>query len=256
MMDNRDLLRIENVDKHFGGVHAVAGFSAQVGPGQTVGLIGPNGSGKTTVFNLVTGIIPVDDGSVRFLGTDITSWKPHAIVRAGVGRTFQNIRLFHGLDVIDNVKAALCGGESYGFAAALLRTPRARRVERQLTEKARDLLEQVDMLHLAEERPQNLPYGLQRRLEMARALATSPRLLLLDEPAAGLNPSEVVAIVDLICRVRDRVGLAIFLIEHHMDVVMPICDEVYVLNMGRTIAHGTPREVQNDPAVLRAYLGE
>jgi branched-chain amino acid transport system ATP-binding protein len=208
------------------------------------------------VFNLVTGIIPPDTGSVRLSGVDVTTWRPHAIVRAGIGRTFQNIRLFEGLTVLDNVKAALCGVEAYGFAAALLATPRARRVERQLTEIAQRLLEQVDMPHLAEERPQNLPYGSQRRLEIARALATSPSLLLLDEPAAGLNPSEVVEIVELIRHLREQLGIAIFLIEHHMDVVMPICEEVYVLNMGRTIARGTPEHVQNHPDVLRAYLGE
>ena len=256
MAESPELLRIENLNKHFGGVHAVADFSARVRRQQIVGLIGPNGSGKTTVFNLMTGIVSVDSGSIYFLGRDITHWKVHAIVRAGMGRTFQNIRLFEGLNALDNVKAALCHHATYNFGAAVLGTGRARSVECQLTTMAEDLLAQVDLRGLAQQRPQNLPYGLQRRLEIARALAVSPKLLLLDEPAAGLNPSEVLEIVELIRRLRDELNIAVFLIEHHMDVVMPICEEVYVLNMGRTIAHGTPREVQNHPEVLRAYLGE
>jgi len=256
MAENSVLLRIENLNKHFGGVHAVADFNIQVRKGQIMGLIGPNGSGKTTVFNLITGIIPVDSGRIYFHDQEITHWKPHVITRSGIGRTFQNVRLFEGLSVIDNVKAALCHNATYGFGAALLGTPRVRRAERLLTTTAEELLARVNLQAFAQERPQSLPYGLQRRLEIARALAICPELLLLDEPAAGLNPSEILEIVELIRHLRDESNITIFLIEHHMDVVMPICDEVYVLNMGRTIAHGTPQEVQNNSEVLRAYLGE
>ena len=250
------LLRVEKLNKHFGGVHAVVDFDIVVRPGQIMGLIGPNGSGKTTVFNLINGIIPLDSGRVFFRDQDITRWPTHRIVQAGMGRTFQNIRLFRGLKVVDNVKAALCHNADYGFGEALLRTPRVKQVEQQLTKMAEDLLTQVELLPLAQERPQNLPYGLQRRLEIARALAVCPQLLMLDEPAAGLNPSEVTEIVQLIRHLRDEMNIAVFLIEHHMDVVMPICDEIYVLNIGRTIAHGTPQEVQNHHEVLKAYLGE
>jgi len=256
MTDKIPLLRIENLEKHFGGVHAVADFNVQLRQGQIMGLIGPNGSGKTTVFNLITGIVPVDGGHIYFRDQEITRWKPHAITRAGIGRTFQNIRLFKGLSVIDNVKAALCRDASYTFGGALVGTRRARRVERQLTETAKGLLAQVELLEIARERPQNLPYGLQRKLEIARALAVCPELLLLDEPAAGLNPSEVEDMVSLIRRLPGEFNVCVFLIEHHMDLVMPICDDVYVLNMGTTIAHGTPQEIQNHHEVLRAYLGE
>jgi len=255
-MNDLPILRARGLNKHFGGVHAVEDFDLDVQAGQIVGLIGPNGSGKTTVFNLITGVVPCDDGRIHLLSREITGWKPHDIARAGVGRTFQNLRLFEGLSVMDNVKTALCHRATYSFASGLLGNARVRQVERELTDRGRDLLLRVGLNQVVDEKPQNLPYGLQRRLELARALAVDPRLLLLDEPAAGLNPSEVQDTVALIRRLRDELGIAILLIEHHMDVVMPICSEVYVLNMGATIAHGAPREIQKNHEVLRAYLGE
>lgn len=249
------LLRIVNLDKHFGGLYAVNSFNLQVQQGQIIGLIGPNGSGKTTVFNLITGIIPSDSGHIYFRGQEITHYKPHIIARTGIGRTFQNIRLFQGLNVIDNVKTAYCHKTKYTFSAVLLGTRRMKRIERELTEMAAKLLSQLDLTKVALEPPKNLPYGLQRRLEIARALAVNPQLLLLDEPAAGLNQTEVIEIARFIRRLRDEMKVTVLLIEHHMDIVMSTCDRIQVLNEGITIASGTPREVQNHPEVLRAYIG-
>jgi branched-chain amino acid transport system ATP-binding protein len=250
------LLSIDTLSKSFGGVKAVVDFSLELRRDHVVGLIGPNGAGKTTIFNLISGITPVDQGKVLFLGRDITNQKSHAIARLGIGRTFQNVRLFDGLSVGDNVKAACCHDAPYGYLSALLGLRSMHSRERELDAKVDMLLELVGIPHYRNERPSSLPYGLQRKVEIARALATNPRILMLDEPAAGLNPTEVVEMLELIRTLHDDHGYSIFLIEHHMEVVMPVCDDVYVVNMGRTIAHGTPSEVQTNPDVLTAYLGE
>ncbi len=250
------LLKVENLNKSFGGVRAVVDFCMELRREHVVGLIGPNGAGKTTVFNLLSGIIPADGGRVQFLGNDITNRPSHAIARLGMGRTFQNVRLFAGLTVSDNIKAACCHDVGYSTLGALLGLPDARRRERGLDDKVARLLDIVGIKFAANEQARSLPYGLQRKVEIARALATNPQALLLDEPAAGLNPSEVVEMLGLIRHLHDEHGYSVFLIEHHMELVMPICDDIYVMNMGQTISHGTPREVQRDPGVLAAYLGE
>jgi branched-chain amino acid transport system ATP-binding protein len=251
------LLEATGLTKRFGGVIAVNDFSMQIDRGEIVGLIGPNGAGKTTVFNLLTRITQPDEGTVSFLGADTARMQPFEITRQGMSRTFQNIRLFSGLNVIENVKVALGHSEtSYGLLATLVRTPLVKRQEQSLETHARDLLELLDLSDFLYENPEGLPYGLQRRLEIARALANNPRLLLLDEPAAGLNPSEVNGMVELIRRINQQMHLTVLLIEHHMEVVMPICSRIYVLNFGKTIAVGSPVEVQANPLVLSAYLGE
>lgn len=251
------ILEATGLTKRFGGVVAVNDFSLQIDRGEIVGLIGPNGAGKTTVFNLLTRITPLDEGKVSFLGTDTARMQPFEITRHGMSRTFQNIRLFSGLNVLENVKVALGHSEtSYGLISTLIRTPRVKRQEQTLDTRARELLEMLELSDCLYEKPEGLPYGLQRRLEIARALANNPQLLLLDEPAAGLNPSEVNGMVELIRRINQQMHLTVLLIEHHMEVVMPICTRIYVLNFGKTIAVGSPVEVQADPLVLSAYLGE
>lgn len=251
------LLEATGLTKRFGGVVAVNDFSMQIDRGEIVGLIGPNGAGKTTVFNVLTRITPPDEGQVLFLGADTARMQPFEITRHGMSRTFQNIRLFSGLNVIENVKVALGHSEtSYGLLSTLIRTPRVKHQEQSLDTHARELLEMLELSDYIYEKPEGLPYGLQRRLEIARALANNPQLLLLDEPAAGLNPSEVNGMIQLIRRINQQMHLTVLLIEHHMEVVMPICDRIYVLNFGKTIAVGSPVEVQADPLVLSAYLGE
>ncbi|HEX2988528.1 MAG TPA: ABC transporter ATP-binding protein [Chloroflexota bacterium] len=255
-VNGETLLTVDGLCKSFGGVHAVVDFSMELRRDHVVGLIGPNGAGKTTVFNLLSGIIPVDKGRVTFRGTDITNEKSYIIARLGIGRTFQNLRLFDGLSVADNVKAACCHDVGYSAIAAMLGMPATWSSERALNAKVDGLLELVGIAHCGSERARSLPYGLQRKVEIARALATNPQILFLDEPAAGLNPSEVVEMLSLIRSLHDEQHYSIFLIEHHMEVVMPVCDDIYVVNMGQTIAHGTPEEVQAHPEVLKAYLGE
>ena len=250
------LLKVEGLCKSFGGVKAVQEFSMELRREHLVGLIGPNGAGKTTVFNLLSGIIPSDRGRVLFGGRDVTNQKSFAIARLGIGRTFQNVRLFDGLSVKDNVKAACFHDATYGPLHALLGLPSMRRCERRLDAKVDGLLELVGIRHCRDERARSLPYGLQRKVEIARALATNPQILMLDEPAAGLNPTEVAEMVQLIRTLQGDHHFSIFLIEHHMEVVMPICHDIYVVNMGQTIAHGTPQEVQAHPEVIKAYLGE
>ncbi len=250
------LLKVESLCKSFGGVKAVVDFNLEVRREHLVGLIGPNGAGKTTVFNLLSGIIPSDRGRVSFQGRDITNQKSFTVARLGIGRTFQNVRLFDGLSVRDNVKAACCHDATYNSWQALLGLPAMRDCERRLDAKVDGLLELVGIRQFREERARSLPYGLQRKVEIARALATNPQILMLDEPAAGLNPTEVSEMVQLIRGLHEDHHFSIFLIEHHMEVVMPICHDVYVVNMGETIAHGTPQEVQSHPEVIKAYLGE
>ena len=250
------VLNINHLGIKFGGLTALDDFSLQVAPREIVGLIGPNGAGKTTVFNLLTNVYKPSHGSVDLTGKSTRGKTPHEVVQQGIARTFQNIRLFKGLSVIDNVKVALHNGMNYGPVAAILHLPAYKKQEDAAQELAMNLLSVFDMTKLADERADSLPYGAQRRLEIIRALATNPKVLLLDEPAAGMNPSETADLMCTIRDVRDRFDIAIILIEHDMSLVMGICERILVLNYGLIIAQGTPEEIKNDPVVIEAYLGQ
>lgn len=249
------LLHVSQLSKAFRGVQALHDYTLTLQPRTLLGVIGPNGAGKTTLFNLLTGVVSPDRGRILFNGQDITGASPDAIVRAGIARTFQNIRLFRRMSVLDNVKVALQSTQPFRLAEAVLRLPRFVAQERALEERAKALLAMLELEPYATMPADSLPYGLQRRLEIAMALATNPKLLLLDEPAAGMNPTEANALMHLIARLRDELKLTIILIEHNMRVVMGICERVQVLNYGEIIAEGTPEAIQNDTRVLRAYLG-
>lgn len=255
-MPEHGILRVEGLTKSFGGIRAVAGLDFSVAPREIVGLIGPNGAGKTTVFNLVTGVYKPDRGRVEFLGEDVTGMAAHSVVRKGIARTFQNIRLFNNLTVLDNVKTALHAEPRYHFVDALFRTGRVKAEDQAVRERAAEYLAMVGLSGVADLRAGNLPYGMARKLEIARALALKPRLLLLDEPAAGMNPEEIRSLGDLILKLYERFELTIILIEHRMDLVMSICPRIVVLNFGEKLAEGGPEDIQSDQGVLQAYLGE
>lgn len=250
------LLELKNVTKTFGGIVAVKDVSFSTESGEIVGLIGPNGAGKTTIFNLITGVYKPTEGKILFKGRDITDATPVAIVKGGIARTFQNIRLFNKLSVLENIRTVLYREADYSLGNALIRAPKVTRIEKKLYDKSLEYLEVVGLTNYVKNRADSLPYGLQRKLEIARALALDPKLLLLDEPAAGMNPDECIDLVELIMKIKKTYNLTIILIEHHMDVVMELCPRIVVINFGEMLMEGTKQEVQNDPRVLQAYLGE
>lgn len=250
------LLEVKNLGISFGGLRAVDDFNLKIEKGQLYGLIGPNGAGKTTVFNMLTGVYKPTDGSIFLDEENITGKKTIEINKHGIARTFQNIRLFHQQSVLDNVKIGLHNEKVYSTFSGILRLPAYYKVEKEMNEKAMELLEVFDLQEEAEVLASNLPYGKQRKLEIARALATDPKLLLLDEPAAGMNPNETKELMDTIRFVRDKFDMTILLIEHDMKLVSGICEELTVLNFGQVLAQGATSEVLNNPEVIKAYLGE
>ncbi|MDV3426379.1 MAG: ABC transporter ATP-binding protein [Bacillota bacterium] len=250
-----DILRTENVTMKFGGVTAVSDFNLKLEQGKITALIGPNGAGKTTAFNVLTGVYTPTTGKVILKDTDITGIRPDKITTLGIARTFQNIRLFNDLSVLDNV---LVGNHLHlksGIISAALRLPKYNKEDNEIKNKSLELLNKVGLYDFKDEKASSLPYGMQRRLEIARALATDPSLLLLDEPAAGMNPKESYDLTSFILSIRDEYKLTIFMIEHHMQVVMDISDKIYVFDYGITIAEGNPNQIQNNKKVIEAYLG-
>lgn len=250
------MLEVTKLGISFGGLRAVDDLSMSIEKGGLVGLIGPNGAGKTTAFNMLTGVYRPTDGGIRLDGENLVGRKPHDICKLGVARTFQNIRLFPKLSVLDNVKVGLHNQVRYSLLESMLHLGSYRAKEQEMNRKALEILKVFDLDHEAYGLAANLPYGKQRKLEIARALATEPKLLLLDEPAAGMNPNETGELMETIGLVREKYGVTILLIEHDMKLVQGICEYLYVLNFGRLLAQGSPKEVLNDPAVIKAYLGD
>jgi len=250
------LLEVKGMGIDFGGLRAVSDFNITIKENELVGLIGPNGAGKTTVFNLLTGVYSPTEGGIFLEGKRIAGKKPYVINNMGIARTFQNIRLFKGLSVIENVKTALHAQMSYNAVTGILRLAGFWRDERRIHKEALELLSVFGMADMADSNANNLPYGKQRQLEIARALATHPKLLLLDEPAAGMNPSETQSLMDTIQLIREKFNVSILLIEHDMNLVMGICQRMVVLDYGMVIATGKPDEIKNNPRVIEAYLGD
>ena len=250
------LLEVKNLSISFGGLRAVDDFNISIEQNQLYGLIGPNGAGKTTIFNLLTGVYRPTEGSIELDGVSLVGKTASERCREGFARTFQNIRLFNRLTVLDNIKTALHNQLKYSLLDSMLHTPKYKQIEKEMDERAIDLLKDFDLDKEANVIADNLPYGKQRKLEIARALATSPKVLLLDEPAAGMNPTETLELMDTIRNIRDKFHIAILLIEHDMNLVLGICEELVVLDYGRVIAQGLPLDVVNDPTVITAYIGD
>lgn len=254
------LLSVKHLTKNFGGLCAVSNVSMEINEHELIGLIGPNGAGKTTLFNLLTGVYEPSEGSIELnvdgKMTEIGGMKPYRVTQMGLSRTFQNIRLFKNMTALENVKVAMHKDIKYGTLAVILRLPSYYREEERVQKQAEELLRVVGLYEKRDERASNLPYGEQRRLEIARALAADPKILFLDEPAAGMNPQETADLTALIHQIKDQFNVTIVLIEHDMSLVMNICERIYVLDYGKCIANGAPEEIQNNEFVIRAYLGE
>ena len=255
-IDKLPVLDVRNLGIDFGGLTAVDGFNITIGPTEISGLIGPNGAGKTTIFNLLTGVYQPTRGSVLINGIDIKGMPIHKVNKLGIARTFQNIRLFTDMTALDNVKVGMHNSVKCSFLSSLLHTPAYKAAEEAANKKAMELLDFMGLADVANVKAGSLPYGVQRRLEIVRALATNPSIILLDEPAAGMNPSETAELMHQIRRIRDTFHIAIFLIEHDMNLVMNVCEAIAVVNYGRIIAKGTPEEIRSNPAVIEAYLGK
>ena len=249
------VLDVRNLGIDFGGLTAVDGFNITIGPTEISGLIGPNGAGKTTIFNLLTGVYQPTRGSILIKGIDTKGMPTYKVNKLGIARTFQNIRLFNDMTALDNVKVGMHNEMKCSFLASLLRLPSYFKAEKKANEKAMELLEFMGLADIADQKAGSLPYGVQRRLEICRALASNPAVILLDEPAAGMNPSETAELMHQIRRIRDNFQIAIFLIEHDMNLVMNVCEAIAVVSYGKIIAKGTPDEIKNNPAVIEAYLG-